>query len=82
MKSLYFFPANVNESLELLGNKTCSNMFYLDEKLLFCLPQCGTWSPLPNTTAGTIDLFSLITGIIGLLAGVGVLVLAFLNRKK
>ncbi|CAI8008062.1 hypothetical protein GBAR_LOCUS5590 [Geodia barretti] len=57
-------------------------MFYLNLKTLTCLPQCGVWTPFSSTTTITLGVLYVATAIIGLVAGVGVLVLACLNWKK
>ncbi|CAI8008065.1 hypothetical protein GBAR_LOCUS5590 [Geodia barretti] len=71
-----------NEHTEGKDNITCSDMFYLNLKTLTCLPQCGVWTPFSSTTTITLGVLYVATAIIGLVAGVGVLVLACLNWKK
>ena len=59
-------------------------MFYLDQELQLCLPQCGVWTPLPQSTAVAVEVITLklIAAAVGSLAAVAVLFLACCNRKK
>ena len=57
-------------------------MFYLDQELQLCLPQCGVWTPLPQSTAVAVEVITLIAGAVGSLAAAAVLFLACCNRKK
>ena len=82
IKTTSFSLAVYNGSSTVIGNKTCSDMFYLDKELQLCLPQCGVWTPLPQSTAVAVEVLTLIAAAIGSLAAVALLFLACRNRKK
>ena len=81
-KIILFVPAVYNGSSTLIGNITCSDMFYLDQELQLCLPQCGVWTPLSQSTAVAVEVITLIAATIGSPAAVALLFLACRNRKK
>ena len=46
------------------------------------MPQCGVWTPLPQSTGLVVEVLTLIAAAIGSLAAVALLFLACRNRKK
>ena len=81
-KIIVLVSAVYNGSSTLIGNITCSDMFYLDQELQLCLPQCGEWTPLPQSTGLAVEVITLIAAAISVLAAFGVIFLACRNRKK
>ena len=71
-------------SAETPGNctVTCRENFFCDEKTLLCKPLCPEWNLLPSSFVTAYDTFTLVFGPLGMIAGIAVLIVSFIRRKK
>ena len=63
-----------------VGSLECHDGFYVNA--MSCLPRCDTWEQHPHSTIVITDVFVLLSAAIGLIAGVAVLVIAYIRRKR
>ena len=61
---------------------SCREKFFCDVQSQFCIPQCPEWNLFPSAVSKSADLFTLTFGLMGLVAGVAVLVVSCLRWKK
>ena len=60
----------------------CRDGFYINTTLCACLPRCDTWELYSHTTTVVTDVFTLLSACIGFIAGVAVLVISCIRRKR
>ena len=60
----------------------CRDGFYTNTTLCVCLPRCDTWELYSRTITVVTDVFTLLSASIGFIAGVAVLVISCIRRKR
>ena len=61
---------------------SCQENFFCDVQSQHCFPQCPEWSLFPSAVAKSADHVTIIFGLMGLIAGMVVLVVSGLRRRK
>ena len=62
--------------------RVCNNGFYINESTGLCVPECGVWEEHPHSFIVGTDAAVILSGIIGILGSVTVLVLSCIRYKK
>ena len=60
----------------------CRDDFYKDSEMCTCKPRCDRWEQHPHSTVIVADVIVIISASIGLLAGIAVLILTLMRRKR
>ena len=61
---------------------SCQENFFCDVQSQHCVPQCPEWNLFPYAVAKSVDVIIIIFAPMGLTAGVVVLVVSCIRRRK
>ena len=92
----YYLLCTVNVTLDVENNSAsdsnnrigsncsveCRDGFYINTTLCACLPRCDTWEQYPHSTTVASDVFVVLAAIVGLIAGIAVLVISCIRWKR